>query len=132
MRWNKHIDKISNKAKKRLSAMIPLKLRLRRKSLEIMYQAFVKPIIDYCSVIWGGSYDSDITKLEQIQVDALHLITGPTERSNVAKLYEECPKMQVRERIDISTNIMIFKIVNRVSLEYLSYCLPDANAQNYN
>ena len=50
----------------------------------------------------------------------------------IAKLYEECPIMQVRERIDISTNIMMFKIVNRVAPEYLSNCLPDENAQNYN
>ena len=69
--------------------MIPLKLKLNRKSLEIMYQAFVRPIIDYYSVIWGGSYDSDITKLEQIQVDALCLMTGTTARPNIAKLYEE-------------------------------------------
>ena len=94
MRWNKHIDKISNKAKKRLSAMIPLKLKLSRKA-EIMYQAFVRPIIDYCSVIWGGSYDSEITKLEKNQVDALSLITGAKAKSNIEKLNKECPIMQV-------------------------------------
>jgi len=57
--------------------------------------------IYYCSVFWGGYYDSDNTRLEELQVDSVHLITGTTARSNIAKLYEECPIMHVREHNDV-------------------------------
>ena len=62
LRWNNHIDKISVKARKRLCAMMPLKFKLNRRSLEIMYKSFVMPILEYGLIVWGGAYDSDIVK----------------------------------------------------------------------
>ena len=44
--------------------MIPLKFKVDRKTLETMYTAFVLPTMEYGNVIWGGTYDSDMLKLE--------------------------------------------------------------------
>ena len=80
LRWTHHIHDISLKARKKLNLMVPLKYKLDRKSLEIMYKAFVLPSLEYANVVWGGSYDSDILKLEIIHVDAMRLVTGATAR----------------------------------------------------
>jgi hypothetical protein len=60
LRWNHHIHDISLNARKRLNAMISLKYKLDRYSLETMYKSFVLPTMEYASVVWGGSYDSDL------------------------------------------------------------------------
>ena len=54
--------------------MVPLKFKLDRKSLEVMYNAFVLPIMEYGNVVSGGSYDSDIAKLEHIHVKRWDLL----------------------------------------------------------
>jgi len=127
LKWNKHIDKISLKARKRISAMTPLKFKLSRKSLEIMYMTFVRPVMEYCSVIWGGSYDTDILKLEQIHVEAMRLITGATAKSNIAALYKETSFMPVKDRINNMTNIMMYKIIHDLAPEYLKQYIPNEN-----
>ncbi len=49
--------------------MVPLKFKLDRKSLEIMYNSFVLPTMEYANVVfWGGTYESDLSKLEKIHI----------------------------------------------------------------
>ena len=85
-----------------------------------MYKAFVLPSLEYANVVWGGSYDSDILKLEIINVDAMRLVTGATARSNIANLYEECNWLSVKERIDNASLIMMYKVLNGLTPAYLS------------
>ena len=65
LRWKDHIKDISLRARKRLNLMLPLKMKVDRKSLEIMYLSFVLPCMEYASIVWGGSPDCDISKLEK-------------------------------------------------------------------
>ena len=112
------------KARKKLNAMLPLKFKLDRKSLEIMYRSFVLPSMEYANVLWGGTYDCDIAKLENIQIDALRLITGATARSNIANLYDEISIHPFEERIKCSSLNMMYKIVNKTAPAYLCHILP--------
>ena len=64
--------------------MTPLKFNIDRKSLETMCLSFVLPVMEYANAVWGGTYDSDMAKLECI--DAMHLVTGATARSNIPNL----------------------------------------------
>jgi hypothetical protein len=124
LRWNQHIHTISLNARRRLNAMIPLKFKLDRNSLEIMYRAFVLPTMEYAIVVWGGSYDSDILKLERIHVDGMRLVTGATARSNIAKLYDDLLWQSIKDRRDQAMLTMIYKIKNDLAPSYLYHLLP--------
>ena len=50
-RWNHHIHEVTQKARKHLNLMIPLKFNVDRKTLETMYNAFVLPTMEYGNVI---------------------------------------------------------------------------------
>ena len=95
--------------------MIPLKYKLDKKTLEIMYYTFVRPTMEYANVVWGGTYDSNIVKLEQIQIDAMRIVTGATARSNIAKLYEEVSWTKIHDRINNAKVIVVYKLVNNLS-----------------
>ena len=69
--------------------MLPLKYKLDRKSLEIMFNSFVRSTMFYAVEVWGGSPDSQLLRLEQVIVDGMRLVSGATARSNVANLYKE-------------------------------------------
>ena len=129
LRWNHHINDISLKARKKLNAMVPFKYKLDRKSLETMYLSFVRPTMEYAQVVWGGTYDSDMVKLERIQVDAMRLITGATARSNIAKLYSETNFQTFESRTNDAMLCMMYKIVHRSAPPYLTNILElnDAN-----
>ena len=89
LKWKAHISDIALKTRKKLNIMMPMKMKVDRTSLETMYRYFVQPSMEYANVVWGGSYDTDILKLENIHIDAMRLITGATARSNIQNLHYE-------------------------------------------
>ena len=119
LRWKHHINDVATNARKKLNSMVPLKYKLDKKSLEIMYTSFVLPTMEYANIVWGGSYDCDIMKLETIHIDANRLITGATARSNIVSLYDEVNFQTVGTRIQNSSLIMMYKIVNELAPTYL-------------
>ena len=109
--------------------MMPLKFKITRHSLEIMYKSFVVPVLEYGIIVWGGTFDTDIIKLEKIQVDAMRLITGAIARSNIAELYKETSFLSIRDRIDNLTLTMLYKTKNHMSPGYLTTLLPISNQE---
>jgi hypothetical protein len=130
LKWNLQIHEISIKARKRLNAMIPLKFKLNCKSLEIMYNSFVLPVMEYANTVWGGSYDSDLNKLERIHVDGMRLISGATAKSNISKLYKETAWLSIKERRDNAMLLMMFKIKNHLAPDYLKHLVPLENKEH--
>ena len=127
LKWSHHIDDISVKAKKRLNLMVPLKYKLDRKSLEVMYNSFVLPSMEYGNVIWGGTFDTEILKLERIHVDGMRLVTGATARSNIANLYYDTCWYSIPERCRMASLIMMYKVKYNLCPEYLHELLPPEN-----
>ena len=120
LKWNNHIEDVAVKARKKLNAMLPLKFKLDRLSLEIMYNSFVRPSMEYASQVWGGTYQSDISKLEKIQIDALRVITGATARSNILALYNDTGFVTLQVRITNSMLVLMWKMRNGLCPSYLS------------
>ena len=130
LKWNAHINDICTKASKRLNMMKLFKFKLDRKSLEIMYTTFVRPVMEYGIVVWGGTFDSNILKLEQINVEALRIITGATSRSNISHLYEETSLPSFMDRRDRSMLMMLYKVKINIAPNYLINLLPNENREN--
>lgn len=122
--WNSHIDTVETKARKRLSMLLPLKFKLDRKSIEMMFNAFVLSTMFYGIELWGGHYDTSLQKLEQIIVDGMRLVTGATSRSNIAALYNESSWNSFYDRRHDAICRMMFKIVNNQTPLYLSEIAP--------
>ena len=73
-----------------------------------MYKAFVLSSLEYANVVWWGSYDCDISKLEKIRVDGMRLVTGATAQSNIDYLYIDTAWQSISERQDDSMVKMLF------------------------
>ena len=132
LRWKEHIDEIAIKARKRLNLMLPLKMKVDRKSIEIMYVSFVLPCMEYASVVWGGLPDCDISRLEKIHTDALRLISGASARSNTINVFIECDAITLHERMEQASLIMLFKIIKGKAPQYLIEIHDDIqNKANY-
>jgi hypothetical protein len=81
--------------------------------------------MEYGNIVWGGTFDSDIVKLERIQIDAIRLITGATAKSNIANLYKESRLRTIQERINGASLCMMYKIINGHAPEYLQNILTN-------
>ena len=52
--WHDQINYILEKAWRRINVMRKLKFRLDRKSLEVIYTAFIRPVLEYGDVVWDN------------------------------------------------------------------------------
>ena len=131
LRWKDHIQDVATKARRKLNLMQPLKMKVDRKSLEIMYRSFVQPTMEYAIAVWGGTYDSDLAKLESIHLDAKRFITGATARSIIVKIDSEMPCASVQDRINAASLCMMYKITRGDAPQYLKDILLEINGQRH-
>ena len=66
-KWHSHIKGITSKAMEQIDVMRSLMYRLDRKTLHTMYITFVRPILEYASIVWCNCTDEQKQHLENVQ-----------------------------------------------------------------
>ena len=69
--------------------MRKLKFKLDRKSLETIYIAFIRPLLEYGDVIWNNCTQYEKTESDKIQNEAARIATGATKLVSLDALYKE-------------------------------------------
>ena len=128
--WSAHIDSICKKANKRLGLLKSLQYRTDRHSLERLYIACILPVIEYADVIWAGSYEKDLEKLDSIHHKGARIVSGATERCSTNRLMEEVGWNSLLDRRRAHRLTLFYKIVNGKSPPYLQKLLPQQRGQN--
>ena len=69
--------------------MRKLKFQFDRKTLEIIYFTFIRPILEYADVVWDNCTQFDQTEIEKVQLEAGRIVSGTTKLVSLASLYNE-------------------------------------------
>ena len=69
--------------------MRKLKFKSDRKSLEIIYTTFIRPILEYGDIIWDNCTQYEKQALDKIQTEAARIATGTTKLVSSTALYKE-------------------------------------------
>ena len=73
----------------RITIKKKLNFNLDRKSLETIYIAFIRPLIEYGYVIWDNCSLYEKQELDKIQNEAARIFTGATRLVSISALYKE-------------------------------------------
>lgn len=122
--WHKHIDFVKEKAWKRINIMRKLKFEIDRKSLEIIFFTFIRPLLEYASVVWDNCTQYEKAELDKIQNEAARIVTGTTKLVSIHALYEDTKWETLEERRRKCKLILFYKITNGLSPTYLSSLIP--------
>ncbi len=122
--WKKHIGEIATKARKRLGCLKLHAFRMSRRSLELCYLTFVRPVMEYGNVIYDAASEEDLNVLSDIEKDAMRTIVGARKKCNLDKLYKEFkwPTLAVRRANQKVTTLG--KIIIKKFPSYLLRDLP--------
>ena len=130
-----HINEKIKLAKKGIGVLKYLSQYLALKTLDQMYKMFVRPIFDYCDVIYHSPhltnpFDSTIKlnplmeRIEKIQYQAALAITCGWQGSSRIKLYEELGWESLSDRRWYRRLFQLFKIRNNMTPAYLRGNIP--------
>ena len=93
--------------------------------LEIMYIAYIRPLLEYGDVVW------DITqhladKLESVQLAAARVVTGGIHGTSHVALYTETGWETLAGRHRNHRLTLMYKIINGQAPPYQPKILPDS------
>ena len=95
--WTEHIERVSAKCYKILGILKRYKYRWTRNALETCYFSFVRPIVEYGSIIYDSCSIGDSNKLEAVQLEAARLVTGAKKGTSHDALYSELGWLTLKE-----------------------------------
>ena len=99
LNFNEHIESKITKCNKIIGLMEKLSLILSRKSLLTIYKALVRPNLDYAVIIYNKPFDKSLKrKIEMVQYNAAHIITGAFKGTSRDKIYQELVLESLAER----------------------------------
>lgn len=124
LKWNQHIKYIVEKAGKRINVMNQLRLKLDRKTLETIYVAFVRPILEYGDVVFDNCTAECKQILESLQKRAGKIVTGAIRGTPSDLLYAELNWKPLEVRRSNHKIIFFSKIVHKTAPPYLQYHQP--------
>ena len=104
--------------------MRKLKFILDRKSLETIYIAFIRPLLEYADVIWDNCTQNEKDELEKIQIEAARIISGVTKLVSISSLYKEICWDTLQKRRDDHKLTLFYKMYSNIAPGYLSSLIP--------
>ena len=128
--WHEHIKLITAKAWQRVHVMRKLKSRLDRKALEIIYIAFIRPILEYADIVWCNLTKYEENELEKIQLEAARIVTGTTKLISLENLYKETGWETLNSRRQQHKLGLFYKMIHGLVPPYLSLLLPPLVGEN--
>ena len=74
---------------KLLDVMHKLSRELNRKTLETIYETFIRPKFEYACIVWDDCSDQDTKTIENCELRAARIVTRAKKGTNHEKLYCE-------------------------------------------
>ena len=103
---------------KRLALKVPRTTKLN------IYVAFIRPVIEYASIIFDSCSDAMSDMLEKVQRQAALTITGAYNHTSHVHLLKELGLPLLSQRRQVSKIILIHKIITNHTPSYLKRLLP--------
>ena len=129
--WNKHIDEICLKATKRLDMLRGLKCKLSWRSLEIIYNSFALPILEYGDIIYYGCGVGNDIKLNKVQYDAAKIVSGAMYGTSSEKLLQELGWETLSSRRERHKLCLFYELLHGDFPPHLSSILPEIVPLDY-
>ena len=107
--------------------MRKVKYELDRRSLEIIYISFIRPILEYGDVVWSNGVTATIRKhknLKKIQIKAARIVTGTTNLVSIQASNDETGWETVESRRYKHKLVLFYKMQSMISPLYLSSLVP--------
>ena len=122
--WKKHLLDITSKAWKIIHILQALKFKLNRKTLEIIYLTFIRPMLEYADVVWDNCYNYEVEILEKIQVEAGRIVTGAIKACSAAKVMNDLGWETLQNRRKKHRLVTFYKMTNGLTPQYLTDLVP--------
>jgi hypothetical protein len=134
--FDEHINSLSKKMNQRIGLLSRLRHFLPEKTLVIVYNSIVLPILDYSLVLWGYTYSNHINRLITLQKRAIRVMTFSRFDAHSEPLFEKLDIMPLKKRLLFNSSIYIYKALNSLcslnSIKFFSFKTQRSSCRSAN
>ena len=120
LKWHDQVNSIVQKVFCKLSLIRRLKRFLDFDILNIIYNAFVRPIFDYCNISWYGRFIQDTYKLDVVHKRCARVILGVNNLTPSDLMFNILGWERLQTRSEYFKALMMYKSLNGLAPEYLA------------
>ncbi len=121
LKWDRHIENICIKAHKRLDIINFLSLKLSRVTLDTLYKAYVRSILEYADLLFCNTSQDNLDNLNKVQKRAGKIVSGAIRGTSSDTLYNELSWETLDARRDKRMLVSYSDIVHNRAPSYLAY-----------
>ena len=111
--WKPHIQQIAKSASAKLGILFRCRPFFTSEQLLRIYKGLIRPCLEYCSHVWGGS--SSTYLLDRVESKAFRLINAPL-------LTSQLPSLKLRR--DVASLSLFYRYYFGRCSDELYYCIP--------
>ena len=111
--WKPHIQQIAKSASAKLGILFRCRPYFTCEQLLRIYKGLIRPCLEYCSHVWGGSTSTYI--LDRVESKAFRLINAP-------HLTSQLPSLELRR--DVASLSLFYRYYFGRCSDELYYCVP--------
>ena len=129
--WNSHFNFLSKKLSSYMWLLGKVRTYLSTEHRVLFYNAYIKPHLDYCSLIWSNTSNININKISRLQRRACKLILG-IEYNGLIDAFQRLEILSFDQSIFLSKAKMMYKIHNNIAPSYLNelFLMRDTTLNN--
>ena len=122
--WSNHVSALLTGVKSMAGLLKHLKHIVDRKSLEQFYFTFIRPKLEYSSIVWDNCNKSDCKDLEDFQLDIARTVTGAKRGTSHAAIYQETGWPKLSERRTFAKLKTFINMTEGKAPQYLCSLIP--------
>ena len=129
--WNSHFNFLSKELSSYMWLLSKVRTYLSTEHRVSFYNAYIKPHLDYCSLIWSNTSNININKISRLQRRSCKLILG-IEYNGLIDAFQRLEILSFDQSICLSTAKMMYKIHTNIAPSYLNemFLMRDTTLNN--
>ncbi len=133
-KWHTHINNILHSASSVLGIMRKLKFKLTRRALNQIYISYMRPILEYASIVWDGCAEYEKDLLDKIQNEAARIVTSLTRSVSLENLSQEIGWQSLSVRRQVQKLSIMYRANTNQLPSYMLNLFPPIinNVTHYN
>ena len=116
--WHSHIEYLIGKLNSRSYLFKRAKGCLNLHRRKLLFNAFLKPIFEYCCSVWGNAPNDQLLRILRVQKRWGRLILDARLLDNSAQMFQKLQWLPIDNIMRIKNMCMMFKIVNKECPDY--------------
>ena len=129
--WNNQFQHISRKLSSYLWLLSKIRSYLSKDHRLLFYKAYIKPHLEYCSVVWCNASNSNINKINKLQRRACKLILSQ-EYNGFQEALKRLNILSFDQIVFLNKAKIMYKVRNNLAPSYLQelFQMRDVNLNN--